>query len=130
MAVIINNTSEKGKRRDLRKRQTKEESKMWRLVRDNRLGFKFRRQVSIGPYVTDFYCREKQLVIELDGLQHINNSEYDIKRADYFLSNGIRTIRFWNDEINNNFKEVEKKIITILKTDLLPPDLLKVNYLK
>lgn len=130
MTTIINNIAEKEKRRELRRKQTAEELKLWKLVRDNRLGVKFRRQVSIGPYIADFYCREKQLVIELDGLHHIQNVEYDKNRANYFSAAGIITIRFWNDEINNNLFEIKEVLLNILRKDITRPDPLKVNYLK
>ena len=54
--------------RELRKRQTSAEALLWQLLRDRRLlGYKFRRQHQFGDYVTDFYCREAGLAIELDG---------------------------------------------------------------
>ncbi|MCP1642776.1 very-short-patch-repair endonuclease [Pseudomonas citronellolis] len=54
--------------RELRRRQTDAERLLWSRLRDRRLlGWKFRRQVPLGPYVVDFYCHERQLVVELDG---------------------------------------------------------------
>jgi very-short-patch-repair endonuclease len=128
MTTIINNIAKKEKRRGLRRKQTAEELKLWKLVRDNRLGVKFRRQVSIGPYIADFYCREKQLVIELDGLHHIENKDYDSGREKYFISLGIKTIRFWNYEINNDIQLVKNKIIQTIKNVIPLSDPLRVNY--
>ncbi len=56
--------------RNLRKNQTPQEQKLWRFIRNNQLGVKFKRQYPIGDYIVDFICREKWLIIELDGSQH------------------------------------------------------------
>ena len=57
--------------RHLRSRQTDAERKLWFAVRDRRLsGFKFVRQEAIGPFIVDFVCRDKRLVVEVDGGQH------------------------------------------------------------
>lgn len=57
--------------RELRKRQTPEEAKLWAVLRSRGLdGYKFKRQVPIGHFVVDFFCEESNLVIELDGGQH------------------------------------------------------------
>ena len=60
----------RGRRRALRQSQTKAESKLWSELRNSQIGFKFKRQQSVGPYVVDFYCCEKKLAIELDGSVH------------------------------------------------------------
>lgn len=70
------------------------------------MGFKFKRQHSIGPYILDFYCPDKKLAIELDGSQHLNNKEYDQERDNYLLALDIKTVRFWNSEIDANIKGV------------------------
>src|SRR5579864_70275 len=57
--------------RDLRANATDAEKRLWRMVRNRRLGgFKFRRQAPMGGYVLDFYCHEGKLVVEADGGQH------------------------------------------------------------
>ena len=111
MKRIINDKSKKETRRDLRKNQTKEEILLWSKIRNNQIGYKWRRQVSIGRYVADFYCREKFLVIELDGSQHLENKEYDKEREDFFKLLGIKTLRFWNNEVSENLEEVINKIL-------------------
>lgn len=55
--------------RKLRQRQSNAETLLWSAVRGRQLGCKFRRQHTIGPYIVDFSCLEKRLVIELDGEQ-------------------------------------------------------------
>lgn len=83
---------------------------LWQELRNNKLGFKFRRQVSVGPYFVDFYCKEKLLVIEIDGVQHLENKEYDKERSLYMKAFGFNTLRFWNSEIDKDLVNVLEKI--------------------
>ncbi|MES2794758.1 MAG: class I tRNA ligase family protein [Bacteroidota bacterium] len=95
-----------------RKNQTETERIIWELVRNNNLGFKFRRQHTIGQYIVDFVCISKQLVIEIDGEIHqINdNPEYDKARTEFLNSEGFQVIRFSNDEVLKNKENVSKQI--------------------
>lgn len=102
-------------RMNLRKEITPEELTLWYKIKSNRLGYKFRRQHSIGNFITDFYCAEKRLVIELDGSQHLNNVEYDKEKSGYFESLGIKVIRFWNNEVNKNIEGILLKIKEVLE---------------
>lgn len=111
MKRVINDKSKKEARRDLRKNQTKEEILLWSRIRNNQIGYKWRRQISIGRYVADFYCREKFLAVELDGSQHLENKEYDKEREDFFKLLGIKTLRFWNSEVRENLEDVVNKIL-------------------
>jgi very-short-patch-repair endonuclease len=111
MPRIINSVSKKEVRRFLRKNQTPEEILLWSKIRNNQTGYKWRRQVSIGNYIADFYCREKLLAIELDGNQHKDNKEYDKQRDKFFAFLGIETLRFWNSEI---VKDLDKVLVNIL----------------
>ena len=94
--------------RVLRKNQTPQEQKLWNLIRNNQLGVKFKRQYPIGNYIVDFVCREKWLVIELDGSQHNEDENIlnDNERTLYLNSRGFKVIRFWNNDINNNIEGV------------------------
>ncbi len=65
------------------------------------------------------------MVIELDGSQHLDNKEYDKNREKYFLNLGIKTIRFWNNEINTNIDGVFKIIMERLEMQPHPSPLLK-----
>ena len=79
----------KQRTRMLRKNMTDVEKLLWRRVRDRQLGrYKFRRQHPIGPFIVDFVCLEKKLVIEVDGGQHAKNLEADIIRSDYLKERG------------------------------------------
>ena len=97
-------------RRLLRNKLTPEEAILWNLIKNNKLGYKFRRQHSAGNFVMDFYCATKRLAIELDGGQHLDNQEADQERTNYLESVGIKVIRFWNGEIKSNLSGVMMKI--------------------
>lgn len=84
--------------RALRRRMTDAERRIWYFLRGRHLvGFKFRRQHPIGPYVVDFVCLEQKLVIELDGGQHASDPN-DPHRDAFLQRNGYRVLRFWNNE--------------------------------
>ena len=70
------------------------------MLRNRRLGGrKFRRQHPLPPYILDFYCEEARLAIELDGGQHGEQAAYDAARSTVLASQGIRVLRFWNNEV-------------------------------
>ncbi|NTW76127.1 MAG: endonuclease domain-containing protein, partial [Candidatus Moranbacteria bacterium] len=94
MKRIFDSIDAKKKRIALRKSSTPQEIILWSRLRRIALGFKFRRQHSISPYVVDFYCPEKKLVIELDGWQHGKKCEYDAERTVYLESLGLSVLRF------------------------------------
>jgi len=95
---------------NLRKEITPQEKILWTKLRNNSLGYRFRRQHSTGNFIADFFCPVKRLIIELDGSQHLDNVESDKERTEYFESLGIRVIRFWNNEVNTNINGVMMKI--------------------
>ena len=104
-------------RRKLRKNSTPQETILWARLRRSQLGYKFRRQHSIGKYIVDFYCPEKNLIIELDGGQHDEESarKYDEKRSKYLERLGFQVLRFWDRDINLNLKGVIGEIIKYLE---------------
>lgn len=84
----------------MRHAPTGAEARMWRLLRDRRFaGHKFRRQVPIGPYIADFVCYEKKLIVELDGSQHAENPR-DKRRDAELERRGFRVLRVWNNDLN------------------------------
>jgi very-short-patch-repair endonuclease len=88
--------------RRLRRQATDAETRLWFALRDRRLGgFKFVRQEAIGPYIVDFVCREKKLIIEVDGGQHAENAR-DRVRDDALTAAGYRVLRFWNSDALSN----------------------------
>ena len=100
------------RRKELRNNSTPQEILLWLKLKNSQLGFKFRRQHSIGGYIVDFYCPSKKMVVEIDGSQHSKkeNKEYDKTRSNYFNGLCIKVLRFTNKEINNNMSEVLLKI--------------------
>lgn len=88
----------KERRRSLRLLPTKVEYVLWQELRKQKLGWKFRRQVSIGKFIVDFYCHELRLIIELDGPIHAYQQEYDKKREAWLVTQGYTVLRFPNDE--------------------------------
>lgn len=88
--------------RRLRSQMTRAETKLWFALCDRRLGgFKFVRQEAIGPYIADFVCRERMLIVEIDGGQHAD-SERDRLRDSFLTAEGYRILRFWNNEVLTN----------------------------
>jgi very-short-patch-repair endonuclease len=88
--------------RKLRRNETDAEHKLWTALRDRRLeGTKFVRQYPIGRYVADFVCRDRMLVVEVDGGQH-SESGADAARTAFMNARGYSVLRFWNNEILQN----------------------------
>lgn len=112
MNHVYNNKLYKQKRKTLRKSQTDVERLLWSRLRNRQLqGLKFYRQYSIGPYILDFFCPQKNLGIELDGSQHkIDNNQYDTERTLYLKNYGIRILRFWNNDIIRNMEGILESI--------------------
>jgi very-short-patch-repair endonuclease len=101
--------------RRLRSRQTDAERKLWFAVRDRRLSrFKFVRQEAIGPFIVDFVCRDKRLIVEVDGGQHADNPE-DVARDAFMVGEGYRVIRFWNNDVLSNRDGVLTVILEALQ---------------
>ena len=100
------------KARYLRKEETKAEKILWKELRDNKLGIKWRRQHPIDMFILDFYAPKIKLAIELDGSIHNlkENKEYDQDRTDYLNLKYITVLRFWNSEVENNLTIVLDKI--------------------
>lgn len=116
---VSNLYSVRSQRRQLRTNATPQEVILWSRLKNNQLGFKFRRQHSFGKYIADFYCPEKGLIIEIDGSQHLEQEKHDAERTKFFESRGLKVIRFWNNEINTNLEGVLMKIQECLQ--LAPP---------
>ncbi len=106
--------------KQLRRELTKEEKRLWHLLRSRRFAdYKFRRQHPVGNYILDFACCGARLAIELDGGQHDENQEYDHQRSGWLNQKGWHVIRFWNNELWNNEEAVLETILETLQA-LLP----------
>ncbi len=105
----------KDRARELRRKQTDEEARLWYdFLKDVKP--KFYRQRPIGNYIPDFFCPKAKLIIELDGVQHYDKKQYfyDIKRTNYFKQLGIEVLRFDNTEVHYDFDDVCETIKTVL----------------
>ena len=101
--------------RRLRHDRTEAERRLWARLRDRRLSdAKFRRQHPVGPFITDFCCREQGLVVELDGGQHASRQEADQRRATFLGQQGYRVLRFWDNEVFENIDGVLHRIAEAL----------------
>jgi len=86
--------------RDMRRTPTQAEHILWQRLRGRRLGgYKFRRQVGLGPYIVDFLCVECSLIVEIDGGQHASSIAYDAERTRWLDSRGYRVVRYWSNEV-------------------------------
>jgi very-short-patch-repair endonuclease len=100
--------------RNMRRGLTPAERRLWYLLRSRRLaGFKFRRQVPVGPYIADFLCYDARLIVEADGGQHADSAS-DAARTSWLAANGFRVLRFWNAEILGNPVGVGEAILAAL----------------
>jgi len=99
--------------REMRHEPVLYERRLWKLLRDRRLGgLKFRRQFRFdeGPYIVDFICLRHRLIVEADGPQHEDRAE-DAERDDWLRSQGFQVLRFPNQQIENRGEEVVDAIL-------------------
>jgi very-short-patch-repair endonuclease/succinate dehydrogenase flavin-adding protein (antitoxin of CptAB toxin-antitoxin module) len=96
--------------KQLRRNMTDAEKLLWYHLRGHKfIGAKFKRQQPLGKYIVDFVCFDSRLVIEVDGGQHLDNSE-DQQRDDWLRSQGFEVLRFWNNEVLGEMESVLEKI--------------------
>jgi very-short-patch-repair endonuclease len=99
--------------RAFRKAPALTERRLWALLRDRRLGgVKFRRQVPVGPYVADFLCFERRLIVEADGPLH--DPERDAVRDAWLTAQGFRVLRFANAAVRDDRDVVLDRILEAL----------------
>jgi very-short-patch-repair endonuclease len=97
----------------LRANTTPHERILWRALKDLPVdGTHFRRQAPIGPYVVDFFCPAKRLILELDGGHHNEDetAKRDSERQLWLEREGYHVIRFWNSEITGDLTAVLERI--------------------
>ena len=123
MTRLFNKTSEKEKRRTLRKNMPPAETILWSKLRGKSLhGCKFRRQYSIGPYIVDFYSPQLRLAIEIDGESHFVDGalERDQVRQGFIESAGVTVLRFTNRDVYDRLEGVVEKILEKIPEKHLP----------
>lgn len=100
--------------RQMRKAPTEPEKRLWRhLSRSQLNGYKFRRQSVIGPYIADFLCSQKALVVEVDGDTH-SDPAVDALRDRALAALGYAVIRFGNHDVMTNMEGVLSHLATVL----------------
>jgi guanylate kinase len=90
--------------REMRQDPTPAEDLLWWRLRGGELGFHFRRQHPVGPYIVDFACLKARLVVETDGDSHENEAK-DARRDRWLAEHGWRVIRFDDSEVRCHLEE-------------------------
>ncbi|MFL5216924.1 MAG: endonuclease domain-containing protein [Microvirga sp.] len=104
--------------RGLRRTQTPAEARLWSKLRNRGLaGHKFVRQEPIGPYFADFLCRERALIVEVDGATHSTDEELaqDARRTEFLEAKGYTVLRVLNTEVVNELDGVLERIFLALE---------------
>jgi very-short-patch-repair endonuclease len=107
----------------LRKSMTAAEARMWSQLRRAALGVKFRRQHPIRPFIADFACLEKRLVVELDGSSHwtADAARWDQSRTRFLMEQGWRVVRFGNESVRSDLDSVIAVIRAALAAERQEP---------
>ncbi|SSC66847.1 endonuclease domain-containing protein [Ciceribacter selenitireducens] len=101
--------------RALRQNETEAEFRLWSDLRNRQLnGHRFSRQVPLGAYVADFVCRERRLIVELDGSQHAESMADEV-RTRWLNDHGYSVLRSWNDEVLKERRAVLETILAVLE---------------
>ena len=104
--------------RSLRNAGNQAEALLWEELRDRRLGgYKFVRQFPLGPYYADFLCRERKLVVELDGSQHAGRASDRLRDA-HMINEGYSVLRFWSHEVATQRRSICETILGALNRQL------------
>ena len=103
----------KERARQLRKRMTPPERRLWNALKTRPDGFKFRKQHALDPYVLDFFCYEAAVAIEVDGLAHDlgTNPQRDLRRDAWVAEQGVRTLRIAATDVRDNLDGVVTHIV-------------------
>ncbi|MEQ1901735.1 MAG: DUF559 domain-containing protein, partial [Devosia sp.] len=113
-AAFSHNRIKTARARKLRASMTDAERRLWSALRGAQLeGLSFRREHPFGTYVADFWCAAARLVVEVDGGQHglTVHAAHDARRTQFLDSQGIKVIRFWNNEVLQNLDGVWQVIM-------------------
>ena len=107
--------------RTARKQATPAENRLWQSLRASQLnGFKFRRQVWLGPFVADFFCASAKLIVEVDGDSHASQQAYDQRRTDWLAGEGFRLVRVTNADVMHNLGGVLEHLASLLPSPSQP----------
>ncbi len=104
--------------RILRNNMTNAEKATWRMLKGKQFkGYDFHRQKPIGNYIADFYCYGLRLVIEIDGITHLDKEvqKRDKLKENYINSIGLNILRFTDDIVLGNWNIVERQIFDYIE---------------
>ena len=103
----------------MRRKLTDAETILWSRLKGRQMdGWHFRRQHPVGPFIADFACAARRLIVEVDGATHSTDAEiaHDRRRTAFLAEQGWTVLRFWNDEVYRNLDGVLMMI-----SNCLPP---------
>ena len=89
----------KEKARELRNNSAPAEVLLWSRLSGKQLGFSFHRQKPIGSYIVDFVCKNKKLIVEIDGDSHNDKMDYDAKRDEVLMKFGFTVYHVTDQEV-------------------------------
>ena len=104
--------------RVLRSQPVSAEAKLWAKLRDRRLGgVKFVRQVPVGLYFADFLCRERSVIVEVDGGTHGTDAEiaHNVARSSELARSGYRVFRVRNRDVFDNIERVLDALVAFIE---------------
>ena len=107
--------------RDLRRRLTPPEARLWVCLRRKQLAeFRFRRQHPIGPYILDFYSAAARMAVEVDGNSHDapERMAHDARRTAWLSTQGVSVLRVGAEEVRVNLEGVLDYILMAVKARL------------
>jgi len=120
MAIRGREPGMSGAPRQLRTRATPAEVALWQVLRDRQLsGLTFRRQHALGPFVVDFCCASRKLIVELDGAVHDSQVDHDQARTEYLQQFGYRVVRFRNEEVLDNRESIRARLLRLVNEQRL-----------
>jgi very-short-patch-repair endonuclease len=99
--------------RKLRSDMSLPEVLLWNILRQRPNGLKFRRQHPVGPYVLDFYCLDRRVAIEIDGIAHETGDrpERDMVRDQWSEANRIKVVRIAASDVLEDVQRVAQSIV-------------------
>ena len=120
-SILSYNKNLKEYARFLRRNATLAEILLWRRLKNKQIcGCDFDRQRPIGSYIVDFYCKDLELAIEIDGKSHNDKLEEDIVRQRRLEEMGVRFLRFWDHDVKNDMATVVTAIEGWIKNQPTP----------
>ena len=90
---------------------------MWEALRRSKLGVRFRRQEPVGPYIADFVCRSRRLILEVDGMtHHYGDATYAQRRDRWLRRDGWVVLHFDSEQVDKHLDDVLTTVRVFLET--------------